>query len=202
MAQLTPDAHTPPRRGRGRRPAEQVRAEILTAAGALLLAEGMAGFTIEKVAAQAGASRMTIYKWWPSRGALALDGYFTVVAPTLAFPDTGDIVADLTDQLVAFVDLVRDTSAGRVISQLIGQAQTDPDLAAAYRERYSGPRRALAVETLGRAVSRGQLRADIDRESVVDQLWGACYHRLLVPDLPLTEDFARTLVDNLIRGLR
>ncbi|MGC4847474.1 TetR/AcrR family transcriptional regulator [Micromonospora sp. DT15] len=202
MAELTPDAQPPARRGRGRRPTDQVRTEILTAAGERLLAEGMAGFTIEKVAALAGASRMTIYKWWPSKGALALDGYFTVVAPTLAFPDSGDIVADLTDQLVAFVHLVRDTTAGRVISQLIGQAQTDPELAAAYRERYSAPRRALAVETLTRAMTRGQLRADIDPESVVDQLWGACYHRLLIADLPLTEDFARTLVDNLIRGLR
>ncbi|WP_244200573.1 TetR-like C-terminal domain-containing protein [Micromonospora arborensis] len=51
-------------------------------------------------------------------------------------------------------------------------------------------------------MARGQLRADIDPESVVDQLWGACYHRLLIADLPLTEDFARTLVDNLVRGLR
>ncbi|MCG5471707.1 TetR/AcrR family transcriptional regulator [Micromonospora sp. LAH09] len=202
MAQLTPDADPPPRRGRGRRPADQVRAEILTAAGDLLLAEGMAGFTIEKVAAQAGASRMTIYKWWPSKGALALDGYFTVVAPTLAFTDTADIVADLTNQLVAFVHLVRDTPAGRVIAHLIAQAQTDPELADAYRQRYSGPRRALAVEAITRAMARGQLRPDIDPESVVDQLWGACYHRLLVPDLPLTEAFARTLVDNLVRGLR
>ncbi|SCF08242.1 TetR/AcrR family transcriptional regulator [Micromonospora chokoriensis] len=202
MAELTPEPPTSPRRGRGRRPADQVRAEILTAAGGLLLKEGMAGFTIEKVAALAGASRMTIYKWWPSKGALALDGYSSVVAPTLAFSDTGDIVTDLTDQLVAFVHLVRDTSAGRVISQLIGQAQTDPELAAAYRERYSTPRRTLAVETLTRAVTRGQLRADIDPESVVDQLWGACYHRLLIADLPLTEDFVRTLVDNLVRGLR
>ncbi|WP_240032741.1 TetR/AcrR family transcriptional regulator [Micromonospora globbae] len=202
MSQLTPDAGPPPRRGRGRRPADQVRAEILAAAGKLLLAEGMAGFTIEKVAAQAGASRMTIYKWWPSKGALALDGYFTVVGPTLAFHDTGDVVADLTSQLVAFVHLMNDTPAGRVISQLIAQAQTDPDLAAGYRQRYSAPRRALAVEAINRAVARGQLRADIDPESVVDQLWGACYHRLLIPDQPLTEEFARTLVDNLMRGLR
>nr|WP_256439971.1 TetR-like C-terminal domain-containing protein [Micromonospora jinlongensis] len=108
----------------------------------------------------------------------------------------------MTNQLVAFVHLVRDTPAGRVIAHLIAQAQTDPELADAYRQRYSGPRRALAVEALTRAMARGQLRADIDPESVVDQLWGACYHRLLVPDLPLTEDFARTLVDNLVRGLR
>ncbi len=203
MTRLTPPIEpAAPRRGRGRRPADQVRTEILTAAGNLLLAEGMAGFTIEKVAAHAGASRMTIYKWWPSKGALALDGYFTVVGPTLTFPDTGDIVADLTSQLTAFVRLMRDTPAGAVVAQLIAQAQTDPDLAAAYRQRYSGPRRALAVDALTTAITRGQLRADIDPETIVDQLWGACYHRLLLPDQPLTEDFARALIDNLVRGLR
>ncbi|MGC4806311.1 TetR/AcrR family transcriptional regulator [Micromonospora sp. DT233] len=196
---MTEEAARPGRRGR--RPAAQVRAEILAAAGELLITEGMAAFTIERVAARAGASRMTIYKWWPSKGALALDGYFAVVEPTLAFPDTGDIRADLTSQLLAFVRLLADTPAGRVVAELIGQAQTDPELAQAYRQRYSGPRRALAVEAIGRAVARGQLRADTDAEAVVDQLWGACYHRLLVADQPLTERFALTLVDNLIRGL-
>ena len=65
-----------PRRGRGRRPAAEVRKEILDAAAELLFAEGMGAFTIEKVANLSGASKMTIYKWWPSKGALALDGYF------------------------------------------------------------------------------------------------------------------------------
>ena len=162
----------------------------------------MSAFTIERVAAVSGASKMTIYKWWPSKGALALDGYFTTVEPVLAFPDTGDLEADLTAQLRAFVRLLRDTPAGRVVSELIGQAQTDPDLAAAYRRNYSGPRRALAVERLERARAVGQLQADVDAEVVVDQLWGACYHRLLLPDQPLTEEFAIALVRNLVHGVR
>lgn len=191
----------PVRRGRGRRPAGEVRQEVLRAAGELLLSEGMAGFTVEKVAALAGASRVTLHKWWPSRGALALEGYFSVVGPTLAFPDTGDIAADLTTQVRAFVHLMRDTPAGRVMPELIGQAQTDPELAAVYRERYSAPRRALAVEALERARERGRLRADVDPEVVVDQLWGACYHRLLIPDQPLTEEFADALVSNLLTGI-
>jgi hypothetical protein len=89
-----------------------------------------------------------------------------------------------------------------VIAELIGQAQTDPDLAAAYRERYSGPRRALAVQTLRTARDRGQIRADVDPEVVVDQLWGAGYHRLLLPDQPLTLGFADALVCNLMTGIR
>jgi hypothetical protein len=36
---------------------------------------------------------------------------------------------------------------------------------------------------------------------VVDQLWGACYHRLLLPDQPLTNEFVDALVDNLFHGI-
>ncbi|NEB79775.1 TetR/AcrR family transcriptional regulator [Streptomyces sp. SID14478] len=190
------------RRGRGRRPAGEVRADVLGAAGALLLDRGMATFTIEAVAEAAGVSKTTLYKWWPSKGALALDGYFHAVESALTFPDTGDLETDLRAQLGAFVRVVTETRAGRVIAELIGQAQTDPDLSAALLARYSGPRRELAVQTMLRARARGQLRADVDPEVLVDQLWGACYHRLLLPNVPVTQEFAQALVDNLIRGVR
>lgn len=36
----------------------------------------------------------------------------------------------------------------------------------------------------------------------MDQLWGACYHRLLIPALPVTDAFATSLVRNLMHGLR
>jgi AcrR family transcriptional regulator len=190
-----------PRRGRGRRPAAEVREEILEAAADLLFAEGMRGFTTEKVAHLSGASKMTIYKWWPSKGALALDGYFHRVDPQLVFPDTGDIEADLRTQMHTFLGVIRDSPAGRVIGELIGQAQSDPELKAAYLQRYSGPRRAKAVAAMETAKERGQLRARLDPETVVDQLWGACYHRLLLPDQPLTDAFVDALVDNLFRGI-
>jgi len=196
------DQSQPIRRGRGRRPAAEVREQVLAAAGELLLTEGMAGFTIEKVAARAGASRMTIYKWWPSRGALALDGYATKVRTVLEFPDTGNIERDLTAQVLAFTHLLTDTGAGKVIAELIGASQTDPELASAFRERYSAPRRALAVERMNKAVEQGQLWADVDPQVVVDQLWGACYHRLLIPDEPITDEFARALVHNVLIGIK
>ena len=191
----------PPRRGRGRRAAAEVRSEVLEAAAELLFAEGMAAFTIEKVANRSGASKMTIYKWWRSKGALALDGYFHKVEPKLAFPDTGDIEADLRAQLHAFLRVICDSAAGRVIAELIGQAQSDPELKAAYLQRYSSPRRALAVAAMEKAKGRKQLRAGLDAETVVDQLWGACYHRLLLPDQPLTHEFVDALVDNLFGGI-
>lgn len=200
MAQAERDAVRRPRRGR--RPADEVREEVLQAAGELLFADGMSGFTIEKVAALSGASKMTIYKWWPSKGALALDGYFRKVEPELGFPDTGEIERDLRVQLRAFLGVIRDTVGGGIIGELIGQAQLDPDLKAAFLQRYSGPRRALAVAALRRAQERGQLDAATDPEVVVDQLWGACYHRLLVPDQPLTADFVDALLANVLWGIK
>lgn len=191
----------PERRGRGRRPADEVRADVLRAVGDLLLTEGSAGLTFERVARLAGVSKTTIYKWWPSKGALALEGYFNAVELTLAFPDTGDIRADLLSQLRAFAKLMTRTPGGRVMAELIGQAQTDPDLGRAYRELYSAERRRLACDRMRKAQEAGQIRPEVDVRVLVDQLWGAAYHRLLIPDEPVTDDFIVALVSNLLDGI-
>lgn len=191
-----------PRRGRGRRPFKQVRAEIVEAVGELLLSEGMAAFTIERVAAVAGASKTTIYKWWPSRGALALEGYAARIGSTFPFPDSGDIEADMTTHLTTFVTVLRDTPAGRVTSELLGAAQTDPRLAEAFRRVYLEPRRAIGIAVLRKAQERNQLDSNADVEVLSDQLWGACMYRLMTGHQPLDEQFARALVRNVIRGVR
>ncbi|GAB2622489.1 TetR/AcrR family transcriptional regulator [Pseudactinotalea suaedae] len=189
-----------PRPGRGRRPAAEVRASVLAAAGRLLLEDGLPAVTFERVAKEAGSSKVTLYKWWPSPGALAAEAYFTRSAPLLQFPDTGDIRADLTSQLTAFVRwLVRD-GAAKPVAELLGAAQTDPDVAQAWAEQYARPRRELARTRLERARSQGQLRADADLDVVVDQLWGACYHRLLVLRVPFDEELVPRLVEHALHG--
>lgn len=71
----------------------------------------------------------------------------------------------------------------------------------AYRRLYSSGRRELAYERLTRARERGEIRDDVDVRVLVDQLWGAVYHRLLVPDEPVTPAFLDALVDNLFDGV-
>ncbi|MGX6447796.1 TetR/AcrR family transcriptional regulator [Patulibacter sp. S7RM1-6] len=195
-----PTVGSPARRRRGRRPAAEVRADVLEATAALLFDEGIAAVTFERVAARSGASKTTIYKWWASPGALAAEAYFARSAPELHFPDTGDIATDVRTQLRAFVRLLTERGGGRVVGELIGVAQTDAALSAALSEGYTAPRRALAVAYFERARRRGQLREDVDLQILVDQLWGACYNRLLVPDAPLTEAFADALVENALHG--
>lgn len=188
------------RRGRGRRPAAEVRAGALEAAGRILLRDGMPAVTFERVATEAGCSKTTLYKWWPSPGALAAEAYFTHSRQLLEFPDTGDIRADLITQLEAFVRWLKESGAQAPVSQLVGAAQLDPDLAAAWSQSYAIPRRDLAVERLRIAQRQGQLREDADLHVIVDQLWGACYHRLLVLKVDFDTSLAERLVDQALYG--
>ncbi|MGV9246065.1 TetR-like C-terminal domain-containing protein [Streptomyces sp. NPDC003710] len=55
---------------------------------------------------------------------------------------------------------------------------------------------------LHRAQELGRIRTGIDGQMLVDQLWGAVYHRLLIPDEPVTDDFVIGLVNNLLGEVR
>lgn len=189
-------------RGRGRRPAAEVRGEVLEAAARVLLAEGIRAVTFERIARESGASKTTLYRWWPSPGALAAEAYFARSEPRLEFPDTGDLRADLIAQLTSFVALLTRDGAGRPVSELIGAAQTDPDLARAWAETYALPRRELARARLRTARRRGEIAAGADLDIVVDQLWGACYHRLLVLGVDLDDLSVEALVDHALDGAR
>jgi AcrR family transcriptional regulator len=191
---------TPARRGRGRRPAAEVRAAVLAAAGRILLHDGVQAITFDRVAAVAGSSKTTLYKWWPSPGALAAEAYFAQSRPVLGFADTGDVRADLIAQLDAFVRWLKDDGAEKPVSELIGAAQMDPSLASAWSESYALPRRELARERLRVAQRQGQLREDADLDIIVDQLWGACYHRLLVLKVPFDASIVERLVDHALHG--
>ncbi|MDH6224484.1 AcrR family transcriptional regulator [Streptomyces sp. MJP52] len=188
------------RPGRGRRPAAEVRAAVLAAAGDLLLRDGLRALTFDRVAKEAGVSRTTLHRWWPSPGALAAEAYFARSRPVLDFPDTGDLRADLITQLRAFVRWLKDEGAERPVAELVGAAQTDPDVARAWSENYALPRRELARERLRVAQRQGRLRADADLDIVVDQLWGACYHRLLVLGTPFDASLVPRLVDHALHG--
>jgi AcrR family transcriptional regulator len=194
------DMSTKTRRGRGRRPAAEVRAAVLAAAGRLLLRDGVHAVTFDRVATEAGASKTTLYKWWPSPGALAAEAYFAQSQRALEFPDTGDVRADLIAQLGAFVRWLTDDGAAKPVSELIGAAQMDASLADAWSQSYSLPRRELARQRLLVAQRQGQLREDADLDVIVDQLWGACYHRLLVLKVPFDESIVERLVDQALYG--
>jgi AcrR family transcriptional regulator len=188
-----------PRPGRPR--SEKTRLAILEAAADILLESGFSATTIESIAARAGVSKVTIYKWWPSRGAVAIDAYFHRYRETIAFSDSGDVVADLTGQILVLVKAFRGR-AGDVMAELLGHAQSDPALAEMWRERWLQPRRDATTVVLRRGIDRGQIRSDVDLALVMDELYGPVYYRLLARHAPMDDAFARKVVANTFRGIR
>jgi len=80
---------------------------------------------------------------------------------------------------------------GRMLASLIGEAQFDPELAEAYRQRLLRPRRAGLQAALLHAVAAGTLRPDVDLELATDIVYGPLYARLLLGHAPLDDAFER-----------
>jgi AcrR family transcriptional regulator len=188
----------PARRGRPR--SQQADRAILEAATQILAERGFGGMTMEEVASRAGVGKATIYRRWPSRGTLALDAFLAEFRRQQPPTDTGTLRGDLLAALRAWIRSVTRTSAGPILAGLIAEAQQDPELAVAWRERVVERLRVQHRAILDRAVARGELAAETDYEVVLDLLFGAAYHRLLHGHQPLTDKFARQVVDMIVAG--
>lgn len=196
-AEATTQTHRP-----GRPRSEKARTAILRATAELLFAYGLAGVSMDVVAERAGVSKATIYRWWPTKEALALDTlYEESIAGRPALPDTGTVRGDLLSLLQPWARLVTSRPYGRLIAALIAKAQTDPAFAEQYRARFVELRREEARAIFRRAIERGDIRADTKIEVGLDLLYGPLYHRLLNGHAPLSDHFVRDVVDITLAGL-
>jgi len=186
---------------RGRpRSAEADRA-ILAATADLLAERGLAAMSIEEVAARAGVGKTTIYRRWPSKGLLALDAFVISFRAEQPLPDTGSLRGDLLSALHAWVRATTQTAMGPMLTGLIAEAQNDPELRGAWRDRVLEPLRTQHRIMLDRAISRGEIPASVDRDVVLDLFFGAAEHRLLLGHLPMTGDFIADVVDTILGGI-
>ena len=184
----------------GRPRDDGAKAAILAAAHAILEEQGVAGFTIEAVAARAGVAKTTIYRWWPNKGALAMAGFLAAMAPQLSYANEGPVLASLKDQLRR-VAAVYGGTAGRMLAAIIAEGQRDPATIAAFIEGYARPRRDEAKAILLAGIERGELRADIDLEVTLDALYGPIYYRMLIPLGRLDAEWAESLANHVFSGL-
>jgi AcrR family transcriptional regulator len=185
-------------RGRGRPRDEDARARILQASLEALEDLGYPGVTCEAIAERAGASKATIYRWWPHKEAVMLEALRESVAQELPFPDSGSLREDIRIQLHNFVKLLN-SPRGRVFKGLISAAQSDPKVAAAFLSIWVLPRREFARNGMDRY--RSELRPGLDLGAVLDSLYGPLYYRLLIGHEPLTPEFADQITDLIWAGI-
>jgi AcrR family transcriptional regulator len=176
---------------------EKIRSATLELAQEL----GFAKLSIEAVAARAGVGKHTIYRRWPSKGALFLDAVLSSHEAALEYPDTGDIVADLREQILAAVELLGRPPLGPLYRSLLGEAQHDAAVSAALNERFIAPQTQRTIARLEKARDRGQLSPDLDLELAMSILSGPIYFQFLITAEPVTRDYVDGLLAALFAGL-
>ncbi|WP_406458392.1 TetR/AcrR family transcriptional regulator [Streptomyces sp. NBC_00876] len=191
--------------GRSRR-SERSRQAILEATRALVSEVGYGKVAIETIAARAGVGKQTIYRWWPSKGAVIFDAFLALSegaeGQDAALPDTGDIENDLRTVMRATVAEFADPEFEKPIRALNNEIINDPDLAALYHEKLAGPLDEAKKERLRSAQRAGQLAADADLGLVLEVLYAPLFQRWLHRSGPLTAEYADALVDVTLRAFR
>lgn len=197
-----PDESSAETPGPGRRRSERARRAVLLGAERLFARDGWHALTIEAIAVEAGVSKATIYRWWPSKAAILMDAMLAASDEPTEFTDSGDTVQDIRLQLRSVIHVFTQTATGRGLLTLIAESQHDPILATALRETFIARRRTDAHHVLQRGQQRGDLRADLDPDIAIDAIYGALYYRLLVSHEPTGPDFADQLLATLAPALR
>lgn len=174
---------------------------MLNAALELFRERGYTALTVDSVAAQAGVSKATIYRWWSNKAAILIEAFLASVEPDVGFSDSGSLREDLVAQTSSLARVLGDPDLGSLVVALLGEAQHDVDLAAAFRDHWQSPRRAAGLVVVNRAKERGEIRADVDSELVLDGVYGPLYLRLLFGHAPLDERSLRELIEQVLNGL-
>lgn len=182
---------------RGATRSEAARQAILHATAELFAERGYEHLSIEGVAAQAGVGKQTIYRWWPTKGALVaeclLEGM--LLPAHLSIPDTGDLRSDLIAWLERIFALLHDSNGRGLMTSLIAAATANADIGARLRDSLGGD--ASLAGRLMTGIAAGQLRANAPVTELSEALVGAVIVKALSGRDVGPED-AATLVDALL----
>ncbi|WP_329586930.1 TetR/AcrR family transcriptional regulator [Kitasatospora sp. NBC_01250] len=196
-----PDAAQPntARPHTGRRRNEAAHQAILDAALRLLAESDGTPVTIDAIARTAGVGKQTVYRWWPSKGAVLLDALSDRAAQHVAAPDTGVLHDDLQAFVATTFDAAQQDTTASALRTLVREAARDPHLAELMRG-YTADRRSALRDLLDRGRERGQLPPDADLDLIVDQIYGLFWYRFILGHGPLDHTVAEQLATTLLHG--
>ena len=173
------------------------RQAALSAVQDLLAEQGWTAVTHVAVAARSGVGRTTLYRHWPDVASLIYDAIAQRIGQART-ARTGDLRADLISELNGLRLLLDDPASEHTMRAVLERAPFDPAFGSLkemlYRSGSSGFRAILQD-----AISRGDLRPDIDVSMVIDQLAGPLMYRHLFAGLETDHDYAQAVAESVLR---
>lgn len=188
----------------GRPRSERAEQAIVEATLDLLPEAGVAGLSLEQVAARAGVGKATIYRRWPNKEALVVDSLASLSEQLPPLPGRS-----VREDLVLVVESIRRRSenshSGRLFPCMLAEGARHPELKRRYLETVVEPRREVVREVLRRGIANGELRADLDVELALGLVTAPMLLRVTVLAAegtgPVPGDLPERLVDLVLEGL-
>ncbi|ASR38553.1 transcriptional regulator [Prauserella marina] len=172
---------------------------ILEATLGKLDESGYGALTLEHIARQAGTTKPAIYRRWPNRQRLVLAALALRLDVPEA-PDSGCTLCDLYEGILVFVEAFNKIRPD-VIGPLLADCTADPELHRAFMATLFDPPRVAVGNMLRKAVARGDLRADIDHELLLDMLGSLVHYRALFGHAAIGEEEVDRALEALLGGV-
>jgi AcrR family transcriptional regulator len=182
---------------RGRPRSTETTNAILQSAYALMATTGLVATSIDAVARHSNVSKMTIYKWWPSREALLIDAFLNQASVLLPLSGTGDPVSRVRRHAAAYTEALLG-ELGRVQLAVISECISKTGSAEMFYARYLSFRRSATVEIIAEGQQDGSIGAVGAPENLYDAIYGSLFYRYVFGIKPLSPAYARHLVDSLL----
>jgi len=170
--------------------------EILDAALTVLAETGYDRLTMDAVAAEAKASKATLYRRWSSKPELVVEAVCSHKAHTSP-PDTGSLRGDLIAAHSGMGGL-NDPRALAVQAAVVTAMARDAEFAATYRREFIGPKLTASRAIFERARDRGELRDDVDLDLLAPALPGIVLHRVFLLGDEATPELVTRVIDEII----
>lgn len=182
---------------RGRPRSAETTSAILESAYALMATTGLAATSIDAVARHSNVSKVTIYKWWPSREALLIDAFLDHASTMLPLPTNGSAAERLRAHAAAYAKALQG-EFGKVQLAVISECISKTGSAQIFYDRYLSHRRAALVELIAAGQHDGSVGADGTAEDLYDAIYGSLFYRYVFSIKPVSPAQARKLVETIL----
>ncbi|HUG83142.1 MAG TPA: TetR/AcrR family transcriptional regulator [Euzebya sp.] len=173
--------------------------EVTDAIATALLEEiadkGYLGMSMDGLARRAGVGKGAIYRRWPSKEHMTVEVLKQVSHTEVELPDRGSFREDLRQAITDVRGWLSEGRMGSIFPDILAEGMRSEAMAGLLTEGIAGPRRRRGMAVLDRAVARGELSPDADRELLLDLMGALVFWRLIARRTPVTEDHIDAIVD-------
>lgn len=168
----------------------------------LLARDGYDQVSIEAIAKEAGVSRPTIYRRWPSKAHLVFDAAFGQAPDGELLGNSGDFDADLHSFVRAVLSFWGEPVVEAATLGILAEQRRDSELHIRTQQALDERTRTAFRSLVEAGIAQGAVRSDVDVAMLYQLLIGSAFYAVQVESAERLDQFAERLCALLVQGIR